>query len=250
VFDYLKSINNKTIKYAQNLGAWKCKIGEYKQKYPSYSVAGKDKIEPNYFFNMLSGFLPKKSIVCVDIGQNQMWSAQSLLVDETQRFLTQGGMAAMGFSMPMSIGASFAAPDSTIVVITGDGGFQLNIQELETIKYYKLPIKIILLNNNCYGMVRQMQQQYFNSRFQSTVEGYSCPDFTGIVSAYKIRASKISKASNIKESLKDLFKDKKASYLEIAIDQNCLVLPKLSVNNPIELQDPQLSKEELSSNMF
>ncbi len=90
-------------------------------------------------------------------------------------------MASMGCALPMAIGASFAKPGKTIVVITGDGGFQLNIQELQTVYHHNLPIKIILLNNACYGMVRQFQEQYFCGRCQSTVIGYSTPDFQKVV---------------------------------------------------------------------
>ena len=90
-------------------------------------------------------------------------------------------MASIGSALPMAIGASFAKPDRMIIVITGDGGFQLNIQELQTVYHHNLPIKIILLNNSGYGMIRQFQEQYFEGRFQSSVIGYSNPDFQRVV---------------------------------------------------------------------
>ena len=95
-------------------------------------------------------------------------------------------MASIGSALPMAIGASFAQPDRMVVVITGDGGFQLNIQELQTVYHHNLPIKIILLNNSGYGMIRQFQEQYFEGRLQSSVIGYSNPDFQKVVSAYNI----------------------------------------------------------------
>lgn len=156
----------------------------------------------------------------------------------------------MGSALPMAIGACFARPRAAAVVITGDGGFQLNIHELQTVYHHQLPVKIILLNNGCYGMVRQFQEQYFHCRFQSTVAGYSCPDFQDVVSAYKIPVRKISSSAEIAGALRKLFEDGRPMFLEVAIPQSSQVLPKLSVNNPLEDQDPALSRDELRSNMF
>jgi acetolactate synthase-1/2/3 large subunit len=229
---------------------WRQAIKRYQELYPSYDKNQGVLIDPNYLMHKLSESLPEDAVVCVDVGQNQMWAAQSLRLKRSQKLITQGGMGAMGSALPMAIGASFARPGKPIVVIAGDGGFQLNIQELETIANYQLPIKIILLNNLCYGMVRQFQEQYFNSRFQSTVIGYSAPDFQDVVSAYKIVANKIASTSEIAPAIRELFRSSKPGFLEVAIDKGFLVLPKLSVNKPIEEQEPELPFEELRSNMF
>ena len=238
-------INNKF-----NIKSWIEKIDYYKAMYPSFSTPSCDIIEPTYFMHELSKHLSENAIICADVGQIQMWAAQALEIKGSQRFLTQGGMASIGSALPLAIGASFARPDKVIVVITGDGGFQLNIQELQTVYHHRLPIKIIMLNNNCYGMVKQFQEQYFSSRFQSTVVGYSCPDFQDVVNAYKILASKIATNSEIPMALDELFRDMLPRFLEVSIDSNCKVTPKLSVNRPVEDQDPYLSRDELKSNMF
>ena len=235
---------------SSRIKAWRERIGSYKKKYPSYQEPSGDSISPNYLMREISAFLPDDAIVCVDVGQNQMWAAQSLEMKKNQRFLTQGGMASIGSALPMAIGASFACPKKTIVVITGDGGFQLNTQELETVFYHDLPVKIILLNNHCYGMVRQFQEQYFKSRYQSTVVGYSAPNFQDVVSAYKIPALKIARNSEISGGLKKLFADKKPMFFEVDIDQMSEITPKLSVNMPIEDQDPLLPRDEFKSNMI
>jgi acetolactate synthase-1/2/3 large subunit len=156
----------------------------------------------------------------------------------------------MGSSLSMAIGASFANPGKSIVVITGDGGFQLNIQELQTIHHYGLPIKIVMLNNHCYGMVRQFQEQYFQSRFQSSVIGYSCPDFQHVVKAYKIPSRRISKRNGLGDAFKMFSRTKGPVFMEVDIDTGTKVLPKLSMHRPIEDQDPLLSRKELKSNMF
>jgi acetolactate synthase I/II/III large subunit len=225
-------------------------IKSYRTRYPSFRMPEGDEIEPNYFMHRLSAFLPEDALICVDVGQIQMWSAQSLNINGAQRFLTQGGMASMGSALPMAIGASFARPDKIIAVISGDGGFQLNIQELQTVYHHNLPIKIIVINNNCYGMVRQFQEQYFESRYQSTVLGYSNPDFQEVVKAYKIPAAKIDRNEEISDALAGLFDDRRPAFLEVGISTGCKVTPKLSVNRPVEDQDPYMERDELRSNML
>ena len=249
--DYIGKYDNCYYHIYQNkIESWKQVIKRYKERYPSFKSPINGIIEPNFFIHMLSEFIPEDAIICVDIGQIQMWAAQTLEIKKSQRFLTQGGMASMGSALPMAIGSSFAEPDKTIVVITGDGGFQLNIQELQTIYHHKLHIKIILLNNCCYGMIRQFQKQYFNSRFQSTVVGYSCPNFQDVVSAYKILTKKIIYNAEIVKAFQNLFSDTRPMFLEVSINPNFKALPKLSVNKPVEDQDPLLSRDELKSNML
>ena len=232
-----------------HIKAWIERIRLYKTQYPSFFTPTSDTIEPNYFVNALSRVAPEEAIVCVDVGQIQMWTGQSFDVKHGQRVLTEGGMASMGSSLPMAIGASLAKPNDIVIAITGDGGFQLNIQELQTVYHHRLPIKTVLLNNQCYGMVRQFQQQYFDGRYQSTVIGYSAPNFVDVARAYRIKALRISRNAEIPNALSALFSDPEPMFLEIVIDQNALVLPKLSVGMPIEDQDPQLPREELEKNM-
>ena len=248
---FLVELNNYTSEYDKDkMGLWTHAIKHYKEQYPSYKTSVNDAIEPNFFIHKLSEFLPEDAIICVDVGQIQMWAAQTLEVKKSQRFLTQGGMGSMGSALAMAIGASFAKPDKIVVVIPGDVGFQLNIQELQTVCHHKLPIKIILLNNECYGMVRQFQEQYFNGRFQSTVIGYSCPNFQDVVSAYKIPAMKITRDIEIAKAFQKLFSDAQPMFLEASINPDIRAIPKLSVNMPIEDQDPLLSRDELKSNML
>ena len=249
--DFLARLNDLEIgNCGLKIVSWKEKIDSYKSQYPAYRAPCEDLIDPNNFMHILSHFLPHDAIICVDVGQNQMWSAQSLEIKGAQRFLTQGGMASMGCALPMAIGASFAQPGKTIIAIAGDGGFQLNIQELQTVYHHDMPIKIILFNNSCYGMVRQFQEQYFEGRCQSTVIGYSCPDFQEVVSAYNIPSMKITQNNEISNSLEKLFNNMKPEFLEVRIDADFKVNPKLSVNRPLEDQDPLLSRQELESNML
>lgn len=249
--DFLVVLNNKINTYNKNkFEKWHFTVKSFKNTYPSFEEPKTNNIDPNFFMHELSKVLPENAVICVDVGQNQMWAAQSIEIKENQRFLTQGGMASIGSALPLGIGASFAKPSAPIVVITGDGGFQLNIQELQTIYHHNLPIKIIMLNNQCYGMIRQFQEQYFDCRFQSTSIGYSCPDFQDVVSAYKIPSIKINKINEIQTAFESLFQDRAPMFLEVDIKQSNKAFPKLSVDRPIEDQEPLLSTEELKSNML
>lgn len=251
LLSFMRALIGCDINYEkEKISPWLEKLGQFKAKYPTITNLIAATIDPNYFMYLLSDFIPDDAIICVDVGQNQMWAAQSLKVSGSQRFLTQGGMASIGSALPMAIGASFAKPGKVIVVITGDGGFQLNLQELQTVYHHNIPLKIIMLNNNCYGMVRQFQEQYFCSRFQSTVIGYSNPDFQEVIRAYKIKAYRISRSEEISPALEELFSDMCPKFLEVIIDPCFKVTPKLSVNKPIEDQDPFLSRKELESNML
>ena len=136
-----------------------------------------------------------------DVGQHQMWAAQSLFLGPNDRFLTSGGMGAMGFGLPAAIGSSLTGREITNILITGDGSFQLNIQELETVKRNKLNLKIIVFNNQCHGMVRQFQESYFEGNCQSTVEGYTSPDFVSVARAYGISASRLQNYYSLDQQL-------------------------------------------------
>jgi len=245
---FLTKLNNRPLG-RKNISPWMNRIKQYKSRYPDYVKPEGNEIPPNYYMHELSRYLPDDAIVCVDIGQNQMWSAQSIVLKKGQRLLTEGGMASMGSALSMAIGASFACPGRPVVIVTGDGGFQLNIQELQTVHHHNLPIKIILLNNRSYGMIRQFQDQYFDGRYQSTVVGYSCPDFQKVVAAYSIPVASTPAAQDVAERLKWLFEDQKPKFLEVLISDRSFVTPKLGVNKPIEEQDPPLSPDELRSNM-
>ncbi|MFH1459876.1 MAG: thiamine pyrophosphate-binding protein [Candidatus Omnitrophota bacterium] len=247
---FLKLINKKTKNYnKKKLKPWHETIKKFKTEYPLMQKISKTDIDPNLFLQAASKYIPPDSIVCVDVGQHQMWTAQSLGLKRQQRFLTQGGMGAMGSALAFAIGACFAKNRAVAVVITGDGGFQLNLQELQTVYFYQLPIKIIMLNNSCYGMVRQFQEQYFRSRFQSTVVGYNAPDFQKVVASFKIKPYKLNFRKQITQKLKSLFKDNKPAFLEVKINPGTKVFPKLSVDKPVEDQEPLLSRKELQANM-
>lgn len=230
---------------------WKSILRRYKSRYPDAAKAEPDgPIDPNAFMRLLSSVCRAGDIICLDVGQHQMWASQSFQLKRDQRLFNAGGMGAMGFALPAAIGAAMAVPGSRIVVIAGDGGIQLNIQELDTVKHLRIPVKIVVLNNNNLGMVRQFQDLYFGGRRQSTVEGYHCPDLSGIAEAYGLAAYRIDTWHHALETLKRALADDEPAFIEVQVDSESVVKPKLAVNRPIEDMYPFLDREELRSNMI
>lgn len=196
---------------------------------------------PNVFYEKFSSEAPETSVVIADVGQNQMWLAQSWQVKKGQELLFSGGMGAMGFSLPASIGAFFSGKTRPVYAFMGDGGFQMNIQELETIKLNKLPIRIIVLNNGSLGMVREFQDEYFNKNYQSTVIGYSCPDIEKIADAYGIRYLRLSSDDEIGNASIELASSQEPVILEVLLHGKTSLRPKVVYGESIENQIPFLS---------
>ena len=249
---FINSLNQNLVDsfYKFDFSSWIDKINSYKKMYPSYKTQ-KDinQIDPNEFMNRISEILHPNSIVCLDIGQNQIWASQSLRLSKNQRLLNAGGMGPMGFGLPSAIGAWYAKPDYKIVAITGDGGIQMNIQELQTIAREKIPIKIIIMNNNALGMIRHFQEMYFESNYYGTIDGYSVPNFMKISEAYGIRSFKISDESGMNE-LKGKLNDDESYVIEVALKNITYVTPKLGMGRPIEDQEPLIDRNQLKENMI
>jgi acetolactate synthase-1/2/3 large subunit len=180
-------------------------------------------------------------VVLADVGAHQMWAAQSIEVREGQLFITSGGMGSMGFALPASIGASLACSRKPVLVIIGDGCMQLNIQELQTIVRNKLPVKIIVMNNENLGMIRQFQDSYFESRYQSTYWGYTAPDFEKIAIAYGINSKTISKPAQIEDAVNWLWNEENINrpvVLQVMIDPHTNTYPKIAFGKPITEMEP------------
>jgi acetolactate synthase I/II/III large subunit len=204
-------------------------------------------INPNQVMHQIAQSASQASAFIVDVGQHQMWAAQSLEIGLHQRFLTSGGMGSMGFALPAAIGAAFAT-QQPVVVIAGDGGFQCNIQELQTIVRNQLPMKLVVINNRTHGMVRQFQQSYFHERYQSTLWGYDAPDFTRVTEAYGISARTVSRVEEMKAALEWLWIEPlKPQLLQVMIDTNLNVYPKIAFGQPITGMEPDYKPLEMES---
>lgn len=228
---------------------WLIILDRYKKEFSSIVGINKNVKVPNLIVSKISKFL-KDEIVTVDVGQHQMWTAQSLHTKENQQVLFSGGMGAMGFALPSAIGATIAS-NKRVVVIAGDGGIQMNIQELEVLKRRNLPIKIFVLNNQNLGMVRQFQELYFDKRYSGTIDDYSVPNLVAISKAYGIESRIINDLDKIDLELEDIFSTNEPELINIVLDKKMTsVEPKLIVNKPIEDMHPFLEKDHLESLMI
>lgn len=231
---------------SQNWSSWLTEISECRAKWPDTAeLKDYPGINPNQFLKTLSQSGELVASYVVDVGQHQMWAAQSLHLYPHQRFLTSGGMGAMGFALPAAIGACFACERKPIVMIAGDGGFQLNIQELQTVVRNQLPILMVVLNNGCHGMVRQFQESYFKQRYHSTSWGYSAPSFSAIASSYGINSQKIGADNLSTVAIERLHKLELPALVEVQIDGTTNAYPKMAFGRPISQMEPLATPLEM-----
>ncbi|MCQ5128032.1 thiamine pyrophosphate-binding protein [Butyricicoccus faecihominis] len=206
-----------------------------------------DQSKPTEMIAQLGSCLPNDAVITTDVGQNQVWTAQCLMHSEQQMVLFSGGHGAMGYALPAAIGAYFSQRRATICIV-GDGGLQMNIQELEFVARESIPLKIILINNNSLGMIRHFQEMYFDSNFMQTKaeKGYLTPNFEAIAKAYGLRYGHCETALGI-EQYKPMLMDQQTLFLEVQLDDTTYVLPKLSMGKPIYDQDPLMSRNLLQT---
>lgn len=220
---------------------WLDYLNALKIKWPDINELNVNGINPNVFFHTLSQNSNLSKAYLADVGAHQMWAAQSIEIIKGQLFLTSAGLGAMGFALPASIGACFALNRKPVVAIIGDGSMQINIQELQTIFRNQLPVKIIVMNNRNLGMIRQFQDSYFESRYQSTWWGYSAPDFEKISNAYGIVSKTIENTDEVYDAIRWLWTDdnlNKPMLLQVLINPLTNTYPKIAFGKPITEMEP------------
>ena len=207
-----------------NFSAWKEQCLEAKAL-----LKGFDQQEGNVTIEKIGSFLPENAIVSVDVGMNQCWCAQSLVLKGNEgRILISGGYGTMGCALPFSIGASISRNNGIVYCISGDGGMQMNIQELETIRRENLPIKIFILNNRVLGKISETQHFNHGDRFANTAScgGYSVPDFKKIAEAYGIKAATLASYNEL-ENYTDWISDVEPCLFDISLPENSFLTPKI-----------------------
>ncbi len=189
-------------------------------------------VKPQYVIRELSRLCGENTVVATDVGQHQMWAAQHFIIREPQAFLTSGGLGTMGYGFPAAIGAKFAAPDKRVVCITGDGSFQMNIQELATAVNNELDITIAIINNSYLGMVRQWQDIFYDKRYAYTLlEG--SPDFVKVAEAYGAKGMRAGDDQEATEAIEQAIQEKGPVVIDFVVEQEENVYPMVAPNRPI-----------------
>ncbi len=182
---------------------WMAKLQENKENYPLWFERSDEAISPQWFLKKLHELTNGEAIVTTDVGQHQMWTAQYYTLDKPYNWATSGGLGSMGFGFPAAIGAQLGRPDDVVISISGDGGFQMNMQELMLLKTHNLPVKVIILNNSALGMVRQWQESFYEERYSESLFDIN-PDFVKLAESYGIRGMKIEHDSEVEAALKEM----------------------------------------------
>lgn len=174
-------------------------------------------VKPQYLLTLLSQFTVEETIVTTEVGQNQIWAANYYSVKYPGTFISSGGMGTMGYGLPSAVGAKLGKPGHKVIAISGDGSFQMSMQELGTIKQNKLGVKMIIFNNSRLGMVREMQKVKYNCRYSQVFLDEN-PDFVKLVGAYGFKGERITNNSEVKAALERMLADDEPYLLECLVD--------------------------------
>ncbi|MBD2795027.1 acetolactate synthase 2 catalytic subunit [Xenorhabdus sp. 18] len=201
-----------------SIQAWQQEIKQLKNEHAwRYDYQGESIYAP-LLLKQVSERASPSTVITTDVGQHQMWAAQHMTFSQPENFITSSGLGTMGFGIPAAIGAQMARPEDTVICISGDGSFMMNVQELGTIKRQKLPVKLILLDNQRLGMVRQWQELFFDKRYSETTLTDN-PDFLMLAQAFDIPGQRVTDKAQVDEALDALFNSEGPYLLHVSIEE-------------------------------
>lgn len=205
---------------------WLAKIEVWKHHFDNVEAPKSEYPLPQDILQAINEIKADEDIIATDVGQHQMWVAQYSKIEARKTLLTSGGMGTMGFGMGAAIGAQVSHPDKRVFLITGDGSFHMNLNELVTMKSYDLPVVIVVMNNSVLGMVRQWQKLFYGSRFSQT-DPHRATDFVKLANAFGIEGMRITKPEEVKPVLQKAFDLKKPVLVDCVISPDVNVLPMI-----------------------
>jgi acetolactate synthase-1/2/3 large subunit len=234
---------------------WKGICQQWKLIYPNVKNSyykQKNFVNPYCFIDRLSNKLNKHDIVLTDDGGHLTWTIQAFKVKKGQRVFSAFGNSPMGYAFPAALGASLANKKKRIICIDGDGSIQINIQELQTMAVNNLPVKLFIINNDGYGIIKQFQELYLNKRYEASIasKGVTNPNFKKISNAYGINYTEIKNNKQIDKVLNKILSSKRPEFINVIIDPNQKIIPKLQFGKPIEDLSPLLPRSEFKKNMI
>lgn len=252
--EFLMVLNTKPIK-TKDLTQWKKRIQDWRERYPvclPEYYNQKERVNPYVFMNELSRETKEGDIIITDAGATLTWTMQSYKIKSSQLLFSAFNHSPMGYALPASIGAQYAAPDKQVICIIGDGGMQMNIQELETIVYNNLPIKIFMINNGEYGIIKQTQDTWLDSRYVASDpdSGLGFPDFQKIAKAYGMETEEIDNHRELNKIIQKVLEHNSSILCDVKLRHGEKITPKLEFGRPIEDASPLLSREEFKANML
>lgn len=207
---------------------WKQQLSEWKEEYPLWYTDNREEgLKPQKLIEYIHQFTNGEAIVATDVGQHQMWAAQFYPFRKADKWVTSGGLGTMGFGLPAAIGAQLADRNATVVAILGDGGFQMTLQELDVIRQLNLPVKVVILNNECLGMVRQWQEIFYEERYSES-KFSAQPDFVKLSEAYGIKGVRISSEEEAEEELKKALSSKEPAVIDVRVAKSEKVFPMIA----------------------
>jgi acetolactate synthase-1/2/3 large subunit len=212
---------------------WWNRIRAWKEERPYDRPHAENEIKPQHLMDEIDRLSGGQAIVTSDVGQHQMWAAQLIRFNEPRLWINSGGLGAMGFGVPSAMGAQLARPDKLVFAICGDGGFQMAIPELATIMTHALPIKIIIMNNGCLGMVRQWQTLFYNNRL-SAVALDCFPDAAKLAEAYGFRGRTIDKPWQLTQALQEAIDEPGPYLLNVMVSPEENVYPMVPAGGAIQ----------------
>ena len=222
---------------------WLSYVSEMKARYygreSSTAALRLNTLSPYDVVRRMAEVVDEDAVVVGDTGAAVCWLFQAFKVKRHTLF-TAGGNSPMGYALPAAIAASLAAPDRQVISYNGDGGLQVNLQELQTLVHNKLNVAVVVMNNASYGIIKQFQDSYLGSRYEASRDGYSAPDFGKIAAAYDIAYVRVEQLDQLTP---DLFRHGPV-IIDVALSEHTLIEPKLEMGRPINDQFPYLSAEE------